>query len=176
MSKELKEKFRLYTLAEVAALIPVERGAKQFIEDIATENGCYRAFGSGMYFTEDDIAEVFSLARKTVQRGEPSPATPGWLVWFGSKTNPDADCMLGWTTQSGADAYIKDIVSNTPERVDVLTYFPCTRGDYRKHLKALSKHNSYGYWFYRTKEVNKYIQDLIAAFPMDDGDEESEDE
>lgn len=172
MSTALSDRFRLFSVAEVAALFPANGSAakhQKMVEDLIRTHGSYRSFGDTILLTEADVASLLKgIAVKGAEAPQPASSDPGHIVFIGSRTDITEEVFVDWCRPGDVSECVARVRHVVPD-VDILEYAAASYGEYLEWTEGQAANRSMGKWFLRTKSFNHAMNRI---FPVEDNDNE----
>lgn len=172
---DLKARFRLYTIAEVAELFPREESTKpakhqKAVEELVRKFGCFRLFGDAALLTEDDVAELLrNIAVRSVEGSpEPQENDEGHVIFVGSRTDITDDVFVDWC-RAGTVQQTVHRVNEVVSDVHLLDFAPMAYGAYLAWVDSQKQYRRMGKWFHRTRGFNSA---MALLFPQGANDDE----
>lgn len=177
MSLKDVEDFKLYTVAQVAELLPPadarsQKGHVRAVEELIIAHGCYRKFGEQILLTQGDIRALFrAMAHNSrASDGEPLPTAEGYVVAIGHRTDPEYAVFIDWAPLGGVDQLIRDVQRCGDFKAEYLDHAPCQYGDFKEIAKRLKPHRYYGAWYVRGEMLQAIMNDIFKT-EIEDEDE-----
>lgn len=166
----LKDRYKLYTVTEVADLFPTTGSqAKHLkaVEEAIRTHGNYRLFGDTILLTDADVAALINaLAVQGPSAENPGLGDDGHIVFVGSRTDVEQEVFVTWSRPGRVDATVREVQEIVPD-VHIIDFAACTYGDYLTWVEARADDRSMGKWFARTKRFNRA---MAVLFPAEDND------
>lgn len=167
----LSEKFKLYTLDEVAAIFP-GKSTKKVVEAVAQESGIYIDFDGAKLFSEHEVRRLIAHMTVNSLRGKPAADAPGFLCVIGS-VNPDADVGLFWAPTGRVDPLVREVQEVAQWPCQLLHWVRASYGEYEQLLASIKREKVYGHWYANTEPVKALLRKLTAQY-HDETNEEKE--